>query len=97
MTLTLTGGTGAFTATIPAGSFTKDKRGRFTFKGKVDGVKLDATLTPLGGQHYAFAAEGRHADLTGIANPVTITLTIGDDSGSTSVTAQFKHSHDDRS
>ena len=94
VTLELTGGTGTFTTTIPAGSFTKDKKGRFTFKGTVEGVKLDATLTPLGGQRYAFTAEGKHADLSGIANPVTITLTIGDDSGSTTVTAHFKHPHD---
>jgi probable HAF family extracellular repeat protein len=94
VTLTLTGGTGAFTATIPVGSFTKDKKGRFTFTGQVDGVKLDATLTPLGGQHYAFTAEGKHADLSGIANPVTVTLTIGYDSGRTIVTTKLNDEHD---
>jgi probable HAF family extracellular repeat protein len=94
VTLTLTGGTGAFTTTIPAGAFTKDRKGRFIFTGKIDGVKLDATLTPLGGQPYAFTVEGKHADLRGIANPVTVTLTIGDDSGRTTVTAKLKDDHD---
>jgi probable HAF family extracellular repeat protein len=87
VTLTLTGGTGTFTTSIPAGSFTQVKKGAFTFKGTINGVKLDATMTPLGGQQYAFTADGAHADLSGIANPVTVTLTIGDDSGSTAVMA----------
>jgi probable HAF family extracellular repeat protein len=94
VTLTLTGGKASFTTTIPAGAFTKDRKGRFTFTGQVDGVKLDVTLTPLGGQHYAFTAEGKHTDLRGIANPVTVTLTIGDDNGRTTVTAKLKDDHD---
>jgi len=88
--LALTGGTGAFATTIPAGSFTQKKQGTFTFEGTIDGVELKAKITLLGGTDYEFKAEGKHADLTGIANPVTVTLTIGDDSDSTTVTAQFK-------
>ena len=90
VTLELKHGTASFTTTIPAGSFTKDKQGYFTVKETVDGVKLDARLTSLGGQQYAFTAEGKHTDLTDIATPVTVTLTIGDDSGSTAVTASLK-------
>jgi uncharacterized membrane protein len=90
VTLTLVGGTGSFTTTIPTGSFTKDKQGRFTFRGTIDGVKLDAVLTPLGGQHYAFTVAGQNTDISGIANPVTVTFTIGDDSGSTAVTATLR-------
>jgi len=33
--------------------------------------------------------------LTGIANPVTVTLTIGNDSGSTTVRAKFNHDDGD--
>jgi hypothetical protein len=94
VTLQLTGGTASFTTTIPPGSFTADKKGRFNFKGKVDGVKLDVTLTPLGGRHYAFTAEGKHADLSGIAHPVTVMLTLGDDSGRSTVTAKRNDNHD---
>ena len=90
VTLELKHGTASFTTTIPAGSFTKDKQGYFTVKETVDGVKLDARLTSLGGQQYVFTAEGKHTDLTDIATPVTVTLTIGDDSGSTAVTASLK-------
>ena len=80
---------GTFSTTIPAGSF-KIKKGRFTFEGIINGVSLEAQITPLGGSTFAFKAEGQGADLTGTVNPVTVGLTIGDDGGSTTVTAEFK-------
>ena len=81
---------GTFSTTIPAGSF-KLKKGRFTFEGVINGVKLEAVLRPLIlGNNYEFKVEGKGADLTGTENPVTVKLTIGDDSGSKPVSAQFK-------
>jgi hypothetical protein len=81
---------GTFTTTIPAGSF-KLKKGRFTFEGVIDGVKLEAVLRSLIlGNDYKFEVEGKGADLTGIENPVTVGLTIGDDSGSKTITAKFE-------
>jgi hypothetical protein len=38
----------------------------------------------------AFTAEGTGVDLTGLTNPVTVVMTIGDNSGSTAVTAEFQ-------
>ena len=79
---------GTFSTTIPAGSFTQNK-GRFTFEGVINGVRLEAVLRSLTlGNDYEFKVEGKDADLTGTANPVTVGLTIGDDSGSTTVTAE---------
>jgi hypothetical protein len=89
VTLELTGGTTSFTTTIPAGSFTKEKNGRFEFEGTINGVDLQAKITPVGRHGFKCKVEGEHADLTGIANPVTVTLTIGNDSGNTTVRAQF--------
>jgi hypothetical protein len=83
--LALTGGTASFTTTIPAGSFTRDNQGRFKFEGTINGVNLQAQITPLGGNDFKGKVEGEHADLTGIANPVTVTLTIGNDRGSITV------------
>jgi hypothetical protein len=95
VTLELKHGTASFTTTIPADSFKQDKKGRFEFEGTINGVSLEATLTPRGNNAYEFKAEGKHADLTGIANPVTVTLTIGNDSGSTTVRAKFDHDDGD--
>lgn len=39
---------------------------------------------------FEFKAEGEGADLTGTVNPVTVSLTIGDDGGSATVEAEFE-------
>ena len=89
---------GTFSTTIPAGSFKfrpaepgkKGKPGkpaRWTVEGMIDGGDLEAKITDLGGGSFEFKAEGEGADLTGTANPVTVKLKIGDDEGSTTVTA----------
>jgi hypothetical protein len=41
----------------------------------------------VAGNSYTLQAEGSGANLSGISNPVTVTLTIGDDTGSTEITA----------
>lgn len=85
---------GAFSTTIPAGSFifhpAKPKKpAQFTFEGVVAGVALEAKIIPVGANTFQFKAEGKGAELTGTVNPVTLGLTIGNDSGSASVTAEF--------
>jgi hypothetical protein len=90
VSLTLAGGTGAVTVTIPAGSFTRTGNGGFAFEGTIDGVALEAQIRPIRGNQFTFTAEGTGVNLTGIANPVAVTLTIGDDSGTTTVTAEIK-------
>lgn len=64
-------------------------RARWTFEGVIDGVALEAKLTDLGAGSFEFKAEGDGADLAGITNPVMVTLTIGDDTGTTTVTADL--------
>jgi hypothetical protein len=78
---------GTFTATIPPGSFKKNSQGSFTFAGVINGVGLGALIKPTGTLRYAFQAKARGANLAGTKNPVYANLTIGDDSGATSVTA----------
>jgi YVTN family beta-propeller protein len=78
---------GTFTTTIPGSSFKRDAWGLFTFVGVVGGVNLQVLITPVGRQKYAFAAAAERANLTGTNNPVTVTLTIGDNTGTTSVDA----------
>jgi hypothetical protein len=81
---------GPFSVTIPAGSFKLNPNGRFAFQGVINGVSLDVQIVPLGNNMFTFKAEGTGVDLTGLFNPVTVVLTIGDDTGSTAVTAQLQ-------
>ena len=93
---------GTFSVTIPPGSFEQKPNGRFDFKGVINDVKLKAQIVPLGNNIFTFNAEGKGVDLTGLTNPVTVVLTIGTDSGSTAVRAEFEkrkkhHQPDDNS
>ena len=40
---------------------------------------------PLGKNIFALAAESKSVNLTGLTNPVTVVLTIGDNTGTTTV------------
>jgi hypothetical protein len=80
---------GTFGATIPAASFKQHDRGQFVFDGEVDGAALHVRIRPTGTVRYAFEAAVHHADLAGTENPVMVTLTTGDDSGTTSVKADI--------
>ncbi len=81
---------GAFTLTIPAGSFRADRKGRFKLEGTIDGVALEAVIRPLGLGRFDLKAEGRGANLRGLTNPVTVGLLLGDDGGRTTVLAELE-------
>ena len=80
---------GTFAVAIPPGSFKKNSQGSFTFAGVIDGVSLQALIKPTGTLRYAFLARATGPNLTGTKNPVYATLTIGGDSGATSVNASI--------
>jgi hypothetical protein len=82
---------GSFANTISIGSFVAQKDGSFAFKGVIDGVSLGALIKPRGTLRYAFQAKATGANLTGTVNTVYATLTIGGESGATSVTADISH------
>ena len=90
LTLRVNGGTAAFSITIPPGSFKKDGKGYFTFQGTIDRVRMLASIRPLGEGTFELEIEGDRVNLKGVANPVTVSLTIGDDRGSTSVRAKIE-------
>ena len=76
---------GTAALTIPAGSFHRTAAGAFAFAGVVEGVTLEVTITPLTRATFEVVARGEGATLSGIAVPVPLGLTIGDDSGSTTL------------
>jgi YVTN family beta-propeller protein len=78
---------GSFTITIPPGSFVNaGVPGYSTFVGVINGVSLTVLIKQASGNHYIFGVIAKNVSLT-IANPETVTLTIGNDSGTTSVNA----------
>jgi hypothetical protein len=74
---------------IPAGSFKPNGSGGFVFRGFIGTTGLGVLIQPRQDGSFGFGAAGAHANLTGTANPVPVTLTIGDDGGSTGVVATF--------
>lgn len=80
---------GTNTTTIPAGDFKSNKFRGFAFEGLVGGVKVLADIQPVGSRRYLVGIVGTGANLVGITNPVPVTLTIGSNTGTESVTAHI--------
>ena len=80
---------GAFSATIPAGSFAPNKKGRFIFHGVINGVTLQVQIAQLGENNFVLKVDGNGINLTSLMNPINVGLTIGDDTGTTTVAADF--------
>jgi YVTN family beta-propeller protein len=75
---------GTFTVTIPPGSFTLTAPGTYAFSGVISGLTINAKITHTGGKAYTFQATA-NANLLKTKNPTTVTLTIGNDTGTTTV------------
>jgi YVTN family beta-propeller protein len=84
---------GPFIATIPIGSFRRHGDRSYRFEGVIDDVRLEARIEQTGSLRYRFSAEAKGANLSGITNPVQVSLGIGDDAGLTSVKARFDRDH----
>jgi hypothetical protein len=81
---------GTYSVTIPAGSFVEHKPG-YAFEAVINGVSLEV-LIKFGSTagSYRFLAEGRGANLKGTTNPVTVTISIGNNTGTTKIHAEFE-------
>ena len=84
------GGKAAYSVTMPAGSFKSKKGGEFNFLGTINGVKIVASIRQTRAGSFDFEIVTERANVKGIANPVTVSLTIGDDSGSRTVRAKIE-------
>jgi len=58
--------------------------------GDINGTKLIMEILPKGKGKYVFAALAKDPNRSGTVDPVTIGLTIGDATGSASITAFFE-------
>jgi len=77
---------GPYSVTLPVGSFHLNPVG-YVYSGVINGTTLAVQIASLGGNQYSLKASGTGANLSGIANPVPVTLTIGNNTGKVSVTA----------
>jgi hypothetical protein len=73
-----------YSVDIPAGSFHQLWNGPsapYTYEGTINGTKLVVGIIPLGGKSYEFSAAGSPVAWTNVTNPVTVSLTVGNDGG----------------
>ena len=75
---------GSFTITIPPGSFQMTKPGDYSFIGVIDSVTANVQIDLMSGSKYTFQAVV-DASLIRTKSPATVTLTIGNDTGTMSV------------
>ena len=75
---------GTFTVTIPP--FTMTGPGHYSFLGVINGLLVKASIIQTGAKTYTFDATA-NANLSKTKNPTTVTLTIGNNRGTT--TARF--------
>lgn len=80
---------GSYSVTLPAGSFHQLQIGPFSdygYLGTVKQVSLDVQIIPLGSNSYGLQAAGTPVTLVGSISAVPVTLTFGNNTGTTTVT-----------
>ena len=80
----------SFSTTIPAVSFKETPNGQFYFAGIINGVSLEAGFLPVGGSRFVYIVAAQGVNMNGTTNPVTVTLTIGNQRGTAITNAQFE-------
>jgi hypothetical protein len=79
---------GASSTTLPVGSFKfHENQDFYTYSGLIGIMRLDAIFKRTADKIYTFQAKAHGADLSGTTNPVSVTLAVGDDSGTATVMA----------
>jgi len=85
---------GTYSVTIPPGSFIQlqngKKAGSYVFSGTINGVSLSIQIVTLGGSSYQFKVTAQPVDLTKLPNPVALTITIGNNTGTMPALATFQ-------
>ncbi|RXH54277.1 hypothetical protein [Granulicella sibirica] len=85
---------GTFHVTIPAGSFQASRVG-YLYKGSIDGVSIEFVLRELSPPSantcstdtYTLIGTARGADLSPLTNPITVAISIGENTGTEKVEA----------
>lgn len=79
-----------YSVTVPPNAFKTNAAG-YIFHGTIGGTNLQVVIVRYGGisNTYVIQAVGSGANLAGATNPVPVTLTIGDNAGTTQIDAQM--------
>lgn len=72
---------GAFSTTIPAGSFQQEAKGKVSYKGRIGDIDLDVYFLATGKGRFRFKVEGEGANRTGRVRLQDVAIRIGDDGG----------------
>ncbi len=84
---------GSYSVTVPSSSFklliSGAMAGSYVYSGIINGVTLSEQLSPTGTNSYSFKASATGV-VPATTNPVAVTLTIGTDSSTASVTARIQ-------
>ncbi len=75
----------SYKVTIPAGSFGRLHGGGYKYEATAGSVRLRILLKPRSPSEFTFEAEGAGSGLPKLTTPASLELTIGDDSGATTV------------
>jgi hypothetical protein len=76
---------GPFSASLRAGSLHAAGPGSWTYSGTVSGSRFTLRLTQVANRVYRVRASASPVNLKGVTNPVRLHLTLGSNSGSTTV------------
>jgi hypothetical protein len=79
---------GSYSVTISPGSFQRSENHGYTFQGKIGDVRLTVSLKAHGPANYTFEMHGAGSGLPRQTKSDSFALTIGDDSGTTTVTLE---------
>src|SRR5262249_9956236 len=80
---------GPYKVTFPAGSFRALPNSKFVLAGVISGVSLSAQFERVSANSFNFKVSALGVNLISVTNPVTVFVTIGDDSGTTTTIAKF--------
>lgn len=84
----------SYSFTIPAGSFHQLARGHFAggyvFSGTIGGAAIQVQIDVLQGGSYQIKVDASGVDLSSLSNPVSVTVTIGNDTGTNQTNADFE-------
>lgn len=76
---------GSYSFFIPAGSFAIASDGAYSYKGTLNGVRLSVQMKPVKGGRWSIKLTGK--PVSGLGNPVLVTVLVGDDVASRPLTA----------